>query len=59
MGSVVGGDVPNLAVVAGNPARVIKYRNKEKYEYLDNQKKYYLLEKTNNTNFKHIYIRKS
>lgn len=30
-GSVVCKDVPPLAIVGGNPAKVIKYRNKEHY----------------------------
>jgi len=33
-GSVVCKDVPPLAIVGGNPARVIKYRNKEHYQKL-------------------------
>ena len=34
MGSVVTKDVPPCAVVGGNPAKVIKYRDVEKYNYL-------------------------
>lgn len=41
-GSVVTKNVPYCAVVGGNPARVIKYRNIEKYEELVNQNKIYL-----------------
>lgn len=41
-GAVVSGKVPPLAVVGGNPARVIKYRNKEQYEALKAQGKIYL-----------------
>ena len=33
-GSVVTRDVPKCAVVAGNPARIIKYRDVERYEAL-------------------------
>ena len=33
-GSVVTKSVPACAVVGGNPAKVIKYRNKERYEQL-------------------------
>lgn len=34
MGAVVSKDVPKCAVVAGNPARIVKYRNIEKFEEL-------------------------
>lgn len=33
-GAIVTKDVPPLAVVGGNPAKIIKYRNKEKYTEL-------------------------
>lgn len=33
-GSVVTKDIPDYAVVGGNPARVIKYRGKEKFDEL-------------------------
>ena len=33
-GSVVSRNVPDYAVVVGNPARVVKYRNREKFESL-------------------------
>ena len=33
-GSVVTKDIPPLAIAAGNPAHVIKYRNKNRYEEL-------------------------
>lgn len=41
-GAVVTKDVPACAVVGGNPAKVLKYRNKEKYQDLKNQNKIYL-----------------
>ena len=41
-GSVVTKDIPPLAVVGGNPAKVIKYRNKERYENLKRQNNIYL-----------------
>ena len=41
-GSVVTKDVEACAVVAGNPARVIKYRNKQRYEELVKQEKIYM-----------------
>lgn len=34
MGAVVTRDVPPCAIVGGNPAKVIKYRNREQYEFL-------------------------
>ena len=34
-GSIVTKDVPPMAVVAGNPARVLSYRNIERFEYLE------------------------
>lgn len=44
-GSVVTKDVPKCAIVAGNPARVIKYRNMEHYRSLIRNKKFYLKSK--------------
>lgn len=41
MGSVVTKDVPPLAIVGGNPAKVIKYRDKKVYERLKKQKKFF------------------
>lgn len=35
-GAVVAKDVPEYAVVGGNPAKVLKYRNKERFEQLAN-----------------------
>ena len=40
--SCVTKDVPPLAVAGGVPAKVIKYRNKENYERLVAEKKFYL-----------------
>lgn len=40
-GSVVSKDVPKCAIVGGNPARVIKYRNVEHYEDLKLQGKFH------------------
>ena len=39
-GSVVTKDVPKCAIVGGNPARVIKYRDIDHYNELDNKKMY-------------------
>ena len=43
-GAVVTKDVPPLAVVGGNPAKVIKYRDKERYFKLKEEKKIYMKE---------------
>lgn len=40
LGAVVTKDVPPLAIVGGNPARIIKYRNKEHYYSLKQAGKY-------------------
>jgi acetyltransferase-like isoleucine patch superfamily enzyme len=40
MGSTVTKDVPRLAIVGGNPAKVIKSRNKEHYDNLEINKQY-------------------
>ncbi|MDE5886272.1 MAG: acyltransferase [Muribaculaceae bacterium] len=40
-GSVVVKDVPPLAIVGGNPAKVIKYRNKDHYYKLKEQKMFH------------------
>lgn len=42
MGSVVTKDVPPFAVVGGNPAKIIKYRNDSKYWELKDSDKIYL-----------------
>ncbi|HHV72868.1 MAG TPA: acyltransferase [Clostridia bacterium] len=44
-GSVVTRDVPSCAVVGGNPARIIKYRDKEVYNRLKAEKKLYVASK--------------
>lgn len=40
-GSVVVKDVPPLAIVGGNPAKVIKYRDKERYFRLKAEQKFH------------------
>lgn len=40
-GSVVVKDVPALAIVGGNPAKVIKYRDSEHYNRLKSEKAYH------------------
>lgn len=40
-GSVVIGEIPSLAVCGGHPAKVIKYRNKEHYQQLEKEHKYW------------------
>jgi acetyltransferase-like isoleucine patch superfamily enzyme len=40
-GSVVTKDIPDYAVIGGNPAKIIKYRDKETFKKLKNEKKYY------------------
>ena len=40
-GSVVCKDIPPLAIAGGHPATVFKYRNKEHYEKLKNENKFY------------------
>ena len=42
MGSVVTNNVPNYAVVGGNPAKTIKFRDEEKYLELRNKGQIYL-----------------
>jgi len=39
-GSTVTKDVPDLSIVGGNPARIIKYRNKERFIQLKGEKKF-------------------
>lgn len=39
--SVVTSDVPPLAIVGGNPAKVIKYRDKEHFYKLKSEGKYH------------------
>lgn len=39
-GSVVHGEIPPLAIVGGNPAKVFKYRDKVHFEKLKNEKKF-------------------
>lgn len=40
-GSVVTKDVPDCAVIGGNPAKVLKYRNIEEFKRLKKEGKYY------------------
>jgi len=40
IGSVVVKDVPRGAIVGGNPAKVIKYRDIEQFDRLKEEKKY-------------------
>jgi chloramphenicol O-acetyltransferase type B len=40
-GSVVVKDIPDLAIVGGNPAKVIKFRNAEKFNQLKNARKFF------------------
>lgn len=44
-GAVVSKDVPDYAVVVGNPAKVVKYRNKEIFEKLSNEKEPFVYNK--------------
>ncbi len=44
-GSLVTKDVPSCAVVGGNPAKIIGWRDKDKYAYLDKNEQYYLMKK--------------
>ena len=39
-GSVVHGEIPPLAIIGGNPAKVFKYRDKEHYERLKAENKF-------------------
>lgn len=41
MGSVVAKDVPPYAIIGGNPAKVIKYRNIEEFKKLKSEGKFY------------------
>ncbi len=40
-GSVVVRDIPSLAIAGGHPAKVFKYRDKEHYDTLKEQKKFF------------------
>ena len=40
-GAVVTKNVPKCAIVGGNPAKILKYRNSEHYDKLKNQKKFF------------------
>ncbi|MCE8617789.1 acyltransferase [Bacteroides fragilis] len=41
IGAVVSGVIPPYAIVGGNPASVIKYRDRDVFEKLKKEKKYY------------------
>ncbi len=43
LGAVVTKDVPKCAVVVGNPAKIVKYRNIDKYNELKSKNKYHLV----------------
>lgn len=51
--SVVTKDIPRGAVIGGNPAKILKYRDLEKYDRLKEEGKIYLKEKTR-TNLKMV-----
>ena len=40
MGAVVSSDLPPLSIAVGNPAKVVKYRDKDRYNDLDRRKQY-------------------
>ncbi len=42
VGSIVTKDVPELAIVGGNPAKILGYRNKEVYNKLKNEQKSFI-----------------
>ncbi len=44
-GAVVSKDIPDYAVAVGNPAKVIKFRNKEAYDKLLNEEQPFVYEK--------------
>ncbi|WP_413524477.1 acyltransferase [Carnobacterium divergens] len=52
LGSIVTKDVPSLAIVAGNPATIINWRNKKEYEDMKAKEKFYLKKKLKGRNFK-------
>jgi len=44
-GAVIAKEIPNLAIVVGNPAKIIKYRDETQYNKLINDNRIYLKEK--------------
>lgn len=53
-GSVVTKSIPDYAVVAGNPAKIVKYRDKDRFDALYNEKRY-----IRNTEIEKVFLRKS
>ena len=45
MGSVITKDVPDLAIVGGNPAVILKYRDKATYDLLKKNNKFFVMNK--------------
>jgi maltose O-acetyltransferase len=57
MGSVVVNDIPPLAIVGGNPARVLKYRDQKTYEKIINSDNFsYIKAKSEGLTKKHIQL---
>lgn len=59
MGSVVTKDVPALAIVGGNPARVIRMRDRERFERLKAEGRFYMRMKTEPGYSGPVYLRES
>lgn len=55
-GAVVAKDIPDYAVVVGNPAKVIKYRNKEAYDKLSRKEKPFVYDRLGHSK---VFIQKS
>lgn len=50
-GSVVTKSIPKYAIVAGNPAKIIGWRNKERYNQLKEEKKFFMTGKEQETEY--------